>query len=299
MKASRLLVSGLLLAGLLQIPQNARAADPKLVEIERDVFDLSAKLDNVTKAQKAQDEQIAALMGLVQQLLDANKQTAQNQASLQQGLGEGIKNLNDQQGKMAIAIGALETRVGQMASESSGVSQSLDALSRKISGLGTKLDDVSNTVRTLPTPATPPVATGPSPEALFESARRDLSSGKDMLAMDEFINYLQLFPKGDDAPKAQYNVGYIYDRAQDYDNAVKAYDAVIERYGDGQWRRDAMFNKAMALKNGDHRTEAVREFKQFVTDYPGDERVDQANVEIKKLGMTPKAPGAGKGKQRP
>ena len=48
--------------------------------------------------------------------------------------------------------------------------------------------------------------------------------------MDEFINFIAHFPTSENAPKAQYYMGVIFGRGEQYEDSVKAYDAVLERY---------------------------------------------------------------------
>ena len=66
------------------------------------------------------------------------------------------------------------------------------------------------------------------------------------LAMQEFSDYLKYFPKTDFAPNAQYYIADIYYRKGDYENALPAFDAVLEQYTDSSKTPDAHFMKGMS-----------------------------------------------------
>jgi TolA-binding protein len=131
------------------------------------------------------------------------------------------------------------------------------------------------------------------------NAYRDLMSGQNSLAMDEFQAFLAQFPRSPNAPKAQYYMGVIYDRGKQYDDSVKAYDAVLERYPEDPATRDALYGKAIALMElGDHNVEANREFATFLKNYPTDDKAVQAKQYIKELNAPARRPNNTKNSRR-
>ena len=66
----------------------------------------------------------------------------------------------------------------------------------------------------------------------YTNAYRDYKAGKYDLAMQEFGDYLRYFGSTEFAPNVQYYIGDIYYRKADYDNALQAFDAVLEHYPD-------------------------------------------------------------------
>ena len=179
------------------------------------------------------------------------------------------------------------------------------ALASRLANLDNKLSDISSAVRTLsqppaaPPPATPgapPAASngvapppGVSAESLWLNAFRDYSSGKDDLAMMEFNDYLKYFPTAENAASAQYYVGQLYNRAKMYDDAVQAFDAVLERYPDNPKTPDALYGKADALLHGGRRTEAATEFKDFLARFPTHSLARNAQAQLHELGTTGRA----------
>ena len=98
----------------------------------------------------------------------------------------------------------------------------------------------------------------------FQAAERDFRSGQNQLAMDEFGSFIAHFPTSESAPKAQYYMGVIFDRGEQYEDSVKAYDAVLERYPENPATRDALYGKAVALMKLDRKVEAKKEFTAFL-----------------------------------
>lgn len=241
---------------------------------------------------------MAALESLIKQALDQSNQASASMTALQRTLTD---RLNDQQTKVAAPIAVLGTKVDQSADEMRGVRENLAALSSRLANLDNKLSDISSAVRTLSQPpaAPPPGAPGapaasngvaPPPgvsaESLWLNAFRDYSSGKDDLAMMEFNDYLKYFPSAENAASAQYYVGQLYNRAKMYDDAVQAFDAVLERYPDNPKTPDALYGKADALLHGGRRAEAAMEFKDFLARFPTHSLARNAQAQLRELGAT-------------
>jgi len=263
-----------------------------ILSIQRDVAQLQ---DQVKQLQTSQDLKLATLESLIKQALEQSNQATASMTTLQRTLTD---RLNDQQTKVAAPIAVLGTKVDQSAEEMRGVRENLAALSSRLANLDNKLSDISSAVRTLSQPAAPPppsggappaASNGPAPppgisaESLWLNAFRDYSSGKDDLAMMEFNDYLKYFPTAENAASAQYYVGQLYNRAKMYDDAVQAFDAVLERYPDNPKTPDALYGKADALLRGGHRPEAASEFKDFLTRFPTHSLARNAQAQLREL----------------
>jgi len=173
-------------------------------------------------------------------------------------------------------------------------------LSTRLANLDNKLADISSAVRTLSTPApAPPPPSGAAPgaaiqapppgtsaESLWQNAFRDYSSGKDELAMNEFVDFIKYFPTSDNAPTAQYYVGQIYFRAKQYDDAAQAFDAVLERYSTNPKTPEALYYKGAALMDAGKRTAAGTEFKEFLERYPSHSLARNAQQHLRELGLS-------------
>jgi TolA-binding protein len=115
--------------------------------------------------------------------------------------------------------------------------------------------------------------------------------------MDEFASFIRNSPTAESAPKAQYYMGVIFDRGQQYEDSVKAYDAVLERYPENPATRDALYGKAVALMKLDRNVEAKKEFNAFLAKYSTDDKAAQARQYLKEL-SGPARPPLNNGKKR-
>jgi TolA-binding protein len=148
----------------------------------------------------------------------------------------------------------------QVSNDLRTVEQAVSDMTGLMSKLQAQLTDVGNAVKVMqaPSPA-PPGQTTPgggaaAPEMptisaadLYSNARRDLSGGKLDLALQEFSDYLKWYGNTDLAPNAQFYIANIHSSQGDYDNAVKEFDMVLEKYPDNNKTPDALYNKGLAL----------------------------------------------------
>lgn len=300
MKFSRLLVFGFTLTGLLQ----AQSEKVMIQELQRDV----AQLQNQLRQYKdAQDQKSAELESLLKQSLDANAKLVTNLGALQQGLTSAVA---EQQGKLVQPINLVGVKVDQMSQSFSALQTSMDEIVRRMTRNEEKLTEILNNVKTLNAPpAAPPSVSlpgggtasagptaGASAEVTYQTAYRDFSSGLNSLAMDEFRAFIAQFPTAESAPRAQYYMGVIFDRGAQYDDAVKAYDAVLERYPENPATRDALYGKAVALMKLDRKAEAKKEFNAFLEKYSTDDKALQVKQYLKELNG-PSRPPVNNGKK--
>jgi len=293
MKFSRLLVSGFMLTGLLMFPVQLPAQSEKVMiqELQRDVAQLQ---NQVRQFKEAQDQKNTDLETLLKQSVDANAKLIAEIGSLHQSLAASIA---DQQGKLVSPINAVGNKVDQLTSSLSAIETSLDALTRRVASQDGKLTEILNNVRTISAaqqppppqssasaPGAPPTSTaGASADVAFQAAERDFRSGQNQLAMDELTSFIAHFPTSENAPKAQYYMGVIFDRGEQYEDSVKAYDAVLERYAENPNTRDALYGKAVALMKLDRKVEAKKEFTAFLEKYSSDDKAAQVKQYLKDL----------------
>jgi len=289
MKFSRLLISGFMLAGLLQ----AQSEKVMIQELQRDVAQLQ---NQIRQFKDAQDQKNSDLESLLKQSLDANAKLVSNLGSLPQSLTSAMA---EQQGKLAQPVNVLSLKVDQITQSLGALQTSMDALTLRLTKNDEKLTDILNNLKTLSAPPPPPPSAavpggaaastagstaGASADVAFQNAYRDFSSGLNTLAMDEFHSFIGQFPTSENAPTAQYYMGVIYDRGEQYEDAVKAYDAVLERYPENPKTRDALYGKAVALMKLDRKVEAKKEFTAFLAKYPTDDMAPQVKQYLKELG---------------
>jgi TolA-binding protein len=276
-----------------------------ILSIQRDVAQLQ---DQLKQMQASQDQKMDAIQALVKQALEESAKLSAALAAMQKNVGG---QLADQQAKVVAPVATLGTKVDELSNDTRAVRENVADLATRLGKLDNKLEDISSAIRTLNTPpvAPPPPANGaaqtPAPppgvsaDSLWQNALRDKSSGKDELAMKEFSDFVKYFPQSENAPIAQYYIGDLYDRAKQYEDAVQAFDAVLERYAENPRTPDALYMKGVDLMKAGRRTDAATEFKDFLERYPGHSLAPKAQLHLKELGLsTSPRPAASRAKKK-
>jgi TolA-binding protein len=289
MNASRLLLLSLALAPALVLGQKRE----DLASIQRDVASMD---DHVKQLQKSFDDMKAAMTALMQQQVDAANKDAAALAALQHSLDQ---KLADQQAKLVAPVASLGTKVDEMSGDFSAVRENVRELGRRITEMDTKLTDLLTAVRTINNPVTPPppangvpmaqAKEGPpagwSAELAYNTAYHDFNSKKDEQAIEEFAQYVKYAPESENAANAQYYIGQIYYRGEQWEDAVKAFDLVLDKYPPNSKTQESQYMKGCALMKAGHNSAAGAEFKNFIAKYKDSPRARDARAHLVELGM--------------
>jgi len=294
MNVQRRITVGMLVLAMLATAGLANAQKREdILSIQRDVAQLQ---DQLKQMQGAQDQKMDAIQAMLKQALEESAKLSAALGAMQKNVGD---RLADQQAKVVAPVATLGTKVDELSNDTRSIRENVADLAVRLGKLDNKLEDISSAVRTLstPPPAPPPAATTPgadaaptlppgvSADSLWQNANRDKLSGKDELAMNEFSDFVKYFPQSENAPVAQYYIGELYFRAKQYEDAVQAFDAVLERYAENPRTPDALYMKGAALMSAGRRTDAATEFKDFLDRYPSHALASKAQLHLKELGI--------------
>lgn len=288
---------GLALAFLL-LPAAAPAQKREITEMNRDVALLQ---EEVRSMKKADEERFNAIDAALKQILD------QINSGNRQAAGQG-KELRDQMSKGVVSqVGAVGTKVDALGEDFKYVKENVTEVIERLGKIEQRVVDLNSAIRTMQAPPAPPSDSGQAPsgssnasappagtsaEGLYKDALRDKSSAKYDLALDEFRNYLKWFGETEFAPNAQYYIGEIYYNQKNFDEALKAFDAVIGAPKNNK-SLDARFMKGRTLVRLGEKSEGAREFRAVVQASPGSDVAKRAQAELRDLGAAP-APAAKK-----
>jgi tol-pal system protein YbgF len=266
------------------------AANRDMVQLQTQV---QALQDQMTAMQRSFDESMGVMKNLITQSTD---------------------NIN----RMSAAVDALQKSVQQQNSETSNhvdqvggqvqaLHDSLDELKARVAQVSKQLSDMQAAQQNLnpsgapgapggtaqPAQQQPPQAQAPPADVLYNNALRDYNAAKYQLATQEFSDYLKYYGTTDLAGNAQFYIAEIDYRQGKYDDAVKAYDAVLEQYPGGNKTPAAELKKGFALLNLGQRDAAIRELKALINRYPRSIEATQARDRLRRLTSEP-APSASK-----
>ena len=286
-------------------------ASKEIVELQRDVALLQ---DQVRTLQRSVDEKVSSLQTLLQQTLDASNRTNTAIAVMQDRFNDALK---QQQQSVTGPVASVGTKLEQMSEDFRAVRETVLDMNSRMGKLDAKLADLQNTINIIKNPpAAPPPVTGVggtspaataqpagpppgmNPESTYTNAFRDYTSGSYDLAMQEFTDYLKYFPNTQFAPNAQYYIGDIYSKRKDYENAIQAFDAVLEHYSENSKTAAAHYKKGEALLALGRRDAAAREFRDIVAHFSDSEVAPRAKAQLRDLGLSTTGGAASRSKRR-
>lgn len=289
-----------LAALLLTCSSFSFAVNKDLVQLQRDLE------DRINAMQQSIDSKLDTLNGMLQAMQNDTRRTADQLATLQDAVTNGVA-------KSLAPVGGMNNKVDAMGDDMRALKDSMSDVSSRLERMDAKITDLKNQLQVIQNPpaapgpdgqgappannapggpsaplgqsATPPA--GMSANESYTAAVRDLQTGKTELAYAEFSQYLQYFPNTELAANAQYYLGEISYNRGDYSGAIKSFDAVLERYPDNPKTPDAHYMKAMALLKSNQRSRAAGEFRLLVQNYPHTEDARKALAQLRALGASP------------
>ena len=273
-------------------------ANKEMQALQRDVFLLQ---EDVRGLQKSLNEKMAEIRTLVEQTLASSNRSGTSVAVLESGIRD---RMAEQQKSLAAPVMSMGAKIDQMSTDFGALRESISDLTERMNKMQTQIVDLTNTVKVLSAPPAPPPTVGESANApgaaapgtpppgmsakgLYDSAMKDRGAGNFDLALQGFEEYLRYYGNTDLAPNAQFYIGQIhYDRNQ-FEPAVKAFDAVLEKFPSNNKTADATYMKGMALLKSGRRNDAGREFLNVITNFPNAEVAAKARTQRKALGLNP------------
>jgi TolA-binding protein len=304
---NRILPAAILAIALFSIPLPAHAASKEIIELQTQVQQL---LDMVQRLQSTMDTRFGVLQNLAQQTADNATQMSTTVNALQQKI-----NAQNDAGN-----GRLDTVSGQVQSLNDSVDElksRITKLDKSIQEMQTQLQNIQNPPRpTTPgsptgsptgsqtgSPAGPQSDSGQSPGSgspasvaptgsqapplreTFQAGVRDYNAARYDVATGEFQAVLQYYPLDDLAGSAEFYLGEISYRQQDYAGAVKDYNAVLEGFSGSPKAPAAQLRKGFALIELGKKDAGVHELRLLIQRHPQTPEAAQARSKLNGMGV--------------
>jgi tol-pal system protein YbgF len=298
---NRIFFVALLAALLVDAPVQARAANKDIVELQTQVQQL---LDMMQRLQSTVDTRFGVLQHLVEQTADsANRMTASVEA-LQQKINA----------QTEATSGKLDTTSGQIQSLNDSVDElksRMAKLDKSIQDLQGQLQNIQNPPATAPgqqpgsspqpstgpgpgqTGAPPAAGSAPAPAAAqapplqetYQAGLRDYNAARYQVAAGEFQDVVTYYPQDDLAGNAQFYLGEIAYKQNDFADAIKAYNAVLEGFSGSPKAAAAQLHKGLALIQQNKRDAGVRELRALIQRHPQTPEATQARAKLNAMGV--------------
>lgn len=271
----------------------AFAQKQELRALQRDIAILQ---DEVRQQMKEQADRIVGIESMLKTMIDqinaANRAVTVLDNSLRGRIDEG----------MARPMATMGSKVDSLAEDYRYVRETVAEINSRLNRLSAQVTDLDNAIRMMQAPPPPPGgAPGLAPSAaappagvtaksLYDDAMRDKNAGNFELALRQFNDFLTWFASSDLAPNAQYYIGEIYYAQKQYDAALQAFDAVLERFPRNAKTNDARFMKGQTLVQMGQRNDGADEFRALINEAPNSDVAGRARTELRRLGLSAAPP---------
>ena len=280
-------------------PPPAHAVSKEMVELQTQVQQL---LDMMQRLQSTMDTRFAVLQNLSQQTADNATQMKAAVDALQQK----ISSQNE------ASSGKLDSVSGQM----QGLNDSVDELKSRIAKLDKSVQDMQTQLQNIQAqppssmPAgqngmpggnpggtvspsgpqggqlpPPPQAQAPPLADTYQAAVRDYNAARYDVAAGEFQDVLHYYPLDDLAGNAQFYLGEIAYRQQNYSDAISSYNAVLEGFPGSPKAPAAQLRKGLALLQTNKKDAGIRELRLLIQRHPQTPEAAQARSKLNGMGV--------------
>jgi tol-pal system protein YbgF len=259
---------------LVTVAIPAYGASKEMIQLQTQV---QALQDQMSRMQQSFDQQMGVMNHLMEQNTDNMNKVSASMTQLQTAL---TKLQTDNGGK-----------VDQISGQIQALNDSIDELKARMAKLSKQMDDMQSAQQSQAANQAAnqaqqqALANAPPPDLLYKNALRDYNAGKNDLATQEFSDYIKFYRSTDLAGNAYFYLAEMQYRAQNYAEAVKNYDQVIQSFPSGNKAASASLKKGFALIELGQTDDGVAELRHLIQRYPKSSEALQARDRLKKLGV--------------
>jgi tol-pal system protein YbgF len=120
-------------------------------------------------------------------------------------------------------------------------------------------------------------------ESVYEQAYDTFKQGKFDKAREQFIEFLERFPKGKFSDNARFWIGECYYRKNEYEEAILEYERVKNEYPSGDKVPSALFKQALSFLKLEKKVEARIIFEDLISHYPQSDQAGMAKEQLERL----------------
>jgi TolA-binding protein len=257
-----------------------------MLEVLRDIGGLQEQI-------KAFEQSVEAKLAAVnqtgaQQAQAAAEQAGKSIAALGDDLRKSLQSQQDQQTRTHDAVAGVGSQIQAVFDQLSTMRQAVNDLTATMSRLSTEVSDLSTAVKSVQTAKPDVSGATPTPQIsatdLFANADADRLGGKLDLALQEYSDYAAKFGNTPQAADAQYYVGSIHYSKQQWDDAVKSFDALLQTYPDSKRAPESLYYKADSLARLGRWSDADDTLRELRRRFP-DNRLAQQGLTVKPPGQ--------------
>ena len=267
MKASKS-VTVILLMVLTCVSWASAGTKEELIRLQSDVLQLQ---NQIRLLQKNFDETGGVLQSLLEQLNDQMGRSNVKMVGLAEALTAQKADVGDAIVQFRQEIQSLQIKWDDTNTRIASVQQRLEANQLQIQSLR----------------QVPSFEAGGFIEAdqVYSSVYNDYLMGNYDLSIAGFQDFLSNYPDNEYSDNASYYLGVSYLERGRQEQAIQAFDQVINLFPKADKTPPAYFKKALALEQLQRNTEAIDTLRKLATIFPDSQEANLAREELQKLGI--------------
>jgi len=275
--------------------------------VAREIIELQTGVNQLIQGQQSMQMEItqnaAVQRTLIEQAMDAVNKLNTSMSAVQKttqdfsaASGARLDTMGTQVQGLSDNVGDLQARMGKLDQKLTDIQNTLQNVDSKLASPGPSPSSAPPTAMTGPSGTMPTIAPGgPSPSAagppasadvLYSNALRDINGKHYDLATQEFQDYLRFYGDTDLASNAQFYLGEVAFMQNQFQQALDAYNKVIENYPKSFKTASARMRKGLCLSELGQKASAVRELRAVIRLYPGTDEAKRAAAKLKEMGAT-------------
>ena len=295
---NRFLTAAFLVMLLASAPAPARAASKEIIELQTQVQQL---LDMVQRLQSTLDSRFSVVQHLAEQTADnANQMTAavdalQKKIQAQSDAGNGkldtvsgqVQSLNDSVDELKSRISKLDKTVQELQTQLQNIQTPPAAAPLAAPGADQNApqSNAGAPSPVLPAAVAPASTQAPPLKETYQAGLRDYNAARYDVAAGEFEDVIHYYPLDDLTGNAQFYLGEIAYRQQNYAEAVKRYNTVLEGFSGSSKAPAAQLRKGYALLLEGKKEAGIHELRQLIQRHPQTPEAAQARAKLNGLGV--------------
>ena len=241
--------------------------------------DIRVTQAQTTEIQRSLTEQKTKLVELIrsadQRVAELNKKIEQAEGILRRSNVDFFQQLQTIQNEISKASGRVETLERTLEVQKRDLDAAREESNRRFSGLEQKARQEKEKAQQAPPPLDPTTA--------YETAARDLQSGRFDKAVDGYLQLIQQFPKHPKMEDVQFGLGEAYYGKRDFKLALAEYSRFYQDFAGGERAPEALFRLAKCYEElGNYQT-AVLSLKVIVKKFKKSSFAKDAKKLIKQL----------------
>ena len=260
-----------LLLAVPALPAADKGAD-KTLELLREVGGLQDQMKNLQKELEAKLAELS--QAAADQSRITSEQTARSVGALADRVQKSLQEQQDQQAKTLAGVAGLNSQLQDLSEQIGNMKQAMTDLTSDVIRLSAKMTDLTTLVKTQGSAA--PAQVEVSADDLWNDAETDRHGGKFDAAQKEYSEIVHRFPDSPHAADAQYYIGWLHYSNKEWDDAVKAFDLVLQNYSDSTRVPFALYYKADSLAHSGHAPEAEDVLRELRKKFPNHQLAKQS-----------------------